>query len=127
MEQFMKKNNVLTIFTVIFFIIIIFSILFLKKTTVFDYQAVTCNIKGEKIETVISKKQADNIIRNHFFYYKGIKYFYKVLENIKNENLIYLELSTNKKLSQNEVGSIYIPIKKVSLLKILLDKLNFHF
>ena len=121
MEQFMKKNNVLTIFTVIFFIIIIFSILFLKKTTVFDYQAVTCNIKGEKIETVISKKQADNIIRNHFFYYKGRKYFYKVLENIKNENLIYLELSTNKKLSQNQVDSIYIPIKKVSLLKILLE------
>ena len=52
---------------------------------------------------------------------KDIGYLDFRLENIKNENLIYLELSTNKKLSQNEVDSIYIPIKKVSLLKILLE------
>ena len=50
MEQFMKKNNLLTIGTIIFFIIIILTILFLKKVTIFDYQAITCNINNKEID-----------------------------------------------------------------------------
>ena len=49
----MKKNNLLTIGTIIFFIIIILTILFLKKVTIFDYQAITCNINNKEIETEI--------------------------------------------------------------------------
>lgn len=120
MEQFMKKNNLLTIGTIIFFIIIIFTILFLKKVTIFDYQAITCNINNKEIETVISKKQLDNITKNKFFYYQGKKYIYKIIENIEKDDLVYLILSTDKKLSKNKVGNIYIPIKKISLLKVLI-------
>ena len=120
MEQFMKKNNLLTIGTIIFFIIIIFTILFLKKVTIFDYQAITCNINDKEIETVISKKQLDNLTKNKFFYYQGKKYIYKIIENIEKDDLVYLILSTNKKLSKNKVGDIYIPIKKISLLKVLI-------
>ena len=120
MEQFMKKNNLLTIGTIIFFIIIIFTILFLKKVTIFDYQAITCNINNKEIETVISKKQLDNITKNKFFYFQGRKYIYKIIENIEKDDLVYLILSTNKKLSKNKVGNIYIPIKKISLLKVLI-------
>ena len=120
MEQFMKKNNLLTIGTIIFFIIIIFAILFLKKVTIFDYQVITCNINNKEIETVISKKQLDNITKNKFFYYQGRKYIYKIIENIEKDDLVYLILSTNKKLSKNKVGNIYIPIKKISLLKVLI-------
>ena len=120
MEQFMKKNNLLTIGTIIFFIIIIFAIFFLKKVTIFDYQAITCNINNKEIETVISKKQLDNITKNKFFYYQGKKYIYKIIENIEKDDLVYLILSTNKKLSKNKVGNIYIPIKKISLLKVLI-------
>lgn len=116
----MKKNNLLTIGTIIFFIIIIFTILFLKKVTIFDYQAITCNINNKEIETVISKKQLDNITKNKFFYYQGKKYIYKIIENIEKDDLVYLILSTNKKLSKNKVGNIYIPIKKISLLKVLI-------
>lgn len=116
----MKKNNLLTIGTIIFFIIIIFTILFLKKVTIFDYQAITCNINNKEIETVISKKQLDNITKNKFFYYQGRKYIYKIIENIEKDDLVYLILSTNKKLSKNKVGNIYIPIKKISLLKVLI-------
>ena len=120
MEQFMKKNNLLTIGTIIFFIIIIFTILFLKRVTIFDYQAITCNINNKEIETVISKKQLDNITKNKFFYFQGRKYIYKIIENIEKDDLVYLILSTNKKLSKNKVGNIYIPIKKISLLKVLI-------
>ena len=120
MGQFMKKNNLLTIGTIIFFIIIILTILFLKKVTIFDYQAITCNINNKEIETVISKKQLDNITKNKFFYYQGRKYIYKIIENIEKDDLVYLILSTNKKLSKNKVGNIYIPIKKISLLKVLI-------
>jgi hypothetical protein len=120
MEQFMKKNNLLTIGTIIFFIIIILTILFLRKVTIFDYQAITCNINNKEIETVISKKQLDNITKNKFFYYQGKKYIYKIIENIEKDDLVYLILSTNKKLSKNKVGNIYIPIKKISLLKVLI-------
>ncbi len=120
MEQFMKKNNLLTIGTIIFFIIVILTILFLKKVTIFDYQAITCNINNKEIETVISKKQLDNITKNKFFYYQGKKYIYKIIENIEKDDLVYLILSTNKKLSKNKVGNIYIPIKKISLLKVLI-------
>lgn len=116
----MKKNNLLTIGTIIFFIIIIFTILFLKKVTIFDYQTITCNINNKEIETVISKKQLDNITKNKFFYYQGKKYIYKIIENIEKDDLVYLILSTNKKLSKNKVGNIYIPIKKISLLKVLI-------
>ena len=116
----MKKNNLLTIGTIIFFIIIIFTILFLKKVTIFDYQAITCNINNKEIETVISKKQLDNITKNKFFYFQGRKYIYKIIENIEKDDLVYLILSTNKKLSKNKVGNIYIPIKKISLLKVLI-------
>ena len=116
----MKKNNLLTIGTIIFFIIIIFTILFLKRVTIFDYQAITCNINNKEIETVISKKQLDNITKNKFFYYQGSKYIYKIIENIEKDDLVYLILSTNKKLSKNKVGNIYIPIKKISLLKVLI-------
>ena len=120
MEQFMKKNNLLTIGTIIFFIIIILTILFLRKVTIFDYQAITCNINNKEIETVISKKQLDNITKNKFFYYQGKKYIYKIIENIEKDDLVYLILSTDKKLSKNKVGNIYIPIKKISLLKVLI-------
>jgi len=120
MEQFMKKNNLLTIGTIIFFIIIIFTILFLRKVTIFDYQAITCNINNKEIETVISKKQLDNITKNKFFYYQGSKHIYKIIENIEKNDLVYLILSTDKKLSKNKVGNIYIPIKKISLLKVLI-------
>ena len=82
----MKKNNLLTIGTIIFFIIIIFTILFLKKVTIFDYQAITCNINNKEIETVISKKQLDNITKNKFFYYQGSKHIYKIIENIEKDN-----------------------------------------
>lgn len=116
----MKKNNLLTIGTIIFFIIIILTILFLRKVTIFDYQAITCNINNKEIETVISKKQLDNITKNKFFYYQGKKYIYKIIENIEKDDLVYLILSTNKKLSKNKVGNIYIPIKKISLLKVLI-------
>ena len=116
----MKKNNLLTIGTIIFFIIIIFAILFLKKVTIFDYQAITCNINNKEIETVISKKQLDNITKNKFFYYQGSKHIYKIIENTEKDDLVYLILSTNKKLSKNKVGNIYIPIKKISLLKVLI-------
>ena len=116
----MKKNNLLTIGTIIFFIIIILTILFLKKVTIFDYQAITCNINNKEIETVISKKQLDNIAKNKFFYYQGSKHIYKIIENIEKDDLVYLILSTNKKLSKNKVGNIYIPIKKISLLKVLI-------
>ena len=118
----MKKNNLLTIVTIIFFIIIIFTILFLKKVTIFDYQAITCNINNKEIETVISKKQLDNITKNKFFYYQGSKHIYKIIENIEKDDLVYLILSTNKKLSKNKVGNIYIPIKKISLLKRFCEK-----
>lgn len=116
----MKKNNLLTIGTIIFFIIIILTILFLRKVTIFDYQAITCNINNKEIETVISKKQLDNITKNKFFYYQGKKYIYKIIENIEKDDLVYLILSTDKKLSKNKVGNIYIPIKKISLLKVLI-------
>ena len=116
----MKKNNLLTIGTIIFFIIIIFTILFLKKVAIFDYQAITCNINNKEIETVISKKQLDNITKNKFFYFQGRKYIYKIIENIEKDDLVYLILSTDKKLSKNKVGNIYIPIKKISLLKVLI-------
>ena len=116
----MKKNNLLTIGTIIFFIIIILTILFLKKVTIFDYQTITCNINNKEIETVISKKQLDNITKNKFFYYQGRKYIYKIIENTEKDDLVYLILSTNKKLSKNKVGNIYIPIKKISLLKVLI-------
>ena len=46
----MKKNNLLTIGTIIFFIIIILTILFLRKVTIFDYQAITCNINNKEID-----------------------------------------------------------------------------
>ena len=39
---------------------------------------------------------------------------------IEKDDLVYLILSTNKKLSKNKVGNIYIPIKKISLLKVLI-------
>ena len=116
----MKKNNLLTIGTIIFFIIIILTILFLKKVTIFDYQAITCNINNKEIETVIPKKQLDNITKNKFFYYQGKKYIYKIIENTEKDDLVYLILSTNKKLSKNKVGNIYIPIKKIALLKVLI-------
>ena len=116
----MKKNNLLTIGTIVFFIAIILTILFLKKVTIFDYQSITCNINNKEIETVISKKQLDNIRKNKFFYYQGKKYIYKIIENIEKDDLVYLILSTNNKLSKNKVGNIYIPIKKISLLKVLI-------
>ena len=116
----MKNNNLLTVGTIIFFIMIILTILFLKKITIFDYQAITCNINNKEIETVIPKEQLDNITKNKFFYYQGKKYIYKIIENIEKEDLVYLILSTNNKLSKNKVGNIYIPIKKISLLKVLI-------
>ena len=116
----MKKNNLLIIGTIVFFIIIIFTILFLKKVTIFDYQSITCNINNKEIETVIPKEQLDNIRKNKFFYYQGKKYIYKIIENIEKDDLVYLILSTNNKLSKNKVGNIYIPTKKISLLKVLL-------
>ena len=42
------------------------------------------------------------------------------IENIEKDDLVYLILSTDKKLSKNKVGNIYIPIKKISLLKVLI-------
>lgn len=116
----MKNNNLLTVGTIIFFIMIILTILFLKKITIFDYQSITCNINNKEIETVISKEQLNNITKNKFFYYQGKKYIYKIIENIEKEDLVYLVLSTNNKLSKNKVGNIYIPIKKISLLKVLI-------
>lgn len=116
----MKKNNLLAVGTIIFFIMIILTILFLKKITIFDYQSITCNINNKEIETVVSKEQLDNITKNKFFYYQGKKYIYKIIENIEKDDLVYLILSTNNKLSKNKVGNIYIPIKKISLLKVLI-------
>lgn len=116
----MKNNNLLTVGTIIFFIMIILTILFLKKITIFDYQSITCNINNKEIETVVSKEQLDNITKNKFFYYQGKKYIYKIIENIEKEDLVYLVLSTNNKISKNKVGNIYIPIKKISLLKVLI-------
>ena len=89
----MKKNNLLTIGTIIFFVMIILTILFLKKITIFDYQSITCNINNKEIETVISKKQLDNIRKNKFFYYQGKKYIYKIIQGT-----IFLKSTLNARL-----------------------------
>ena len=61
----MKKNNLLTIGTIIFFIIIIFTILFLKRVTIFDYQAITCNINNKEesapSEDTLTEQKTENV------------------------------------------------------------------
>lgn len=116
----MKKSSIFAL-NIIFYFFLLFSLLIsLNNIKLFEYQQVICTIKDKNIEILTSKNKAVTIMRNTFFYYKGKKYFYKVDENLNNNNLEFLKLTTDKMVTTNKIDNIYILKKKVSLGEILI-------
>lgn len=116
----MKKNNILILNIVFYIFLLIILLIFLSRITLFEYQQIMCTIKDKSIEILTSKSKTKNITRNTFLYYKGKKYFYKIDENLDNDNLSLLKLTTYKKVTTNKIDNIYIPKRKVSLGEILI-------
>lgn len=116
----MKKNNILILNIVFYFFLLILLLLFLNRITLFEYQQIMCTIKDKNVEILISKSNTKYVTQNIFFYFKGKKYFYKIDENLNNDNLSLLKLTTYKKVTINKIDNIYIPKKKVSLGEILI-------
>lgn len=116
----MRKNNILILNIVFYIFLLIILLIFLSRITLFEYQQIMCTIKDKSIEILTSKNNTKNITRNTFLYYKGKKYFYKIDENIDNDNLAFLKLTTNKKVATNKIDNIYIPKKKITLGEILI-------
>lgn len=116
----MRKNNILILNIVFYIFLLIILLIFLSRITLFEYQQIMCTIKDKSIEILTSKSNTKNITRNTFLYYKGKKYFYKIDENLDNDNLAFLKLTTNKKVATNKIDNIYIPKKKVTLGEILI-------
>lgn len=116
----MRKNNILILNIVFYIFLLIILLIFLSRITLFEYQQIMCTIKDKSIEILTSKNNTKNITRNTFLYYKGKKYFYKIDENLDNDNLAFLKLTTNKKVATNKIDNIYIPKKKVTLGEILI-------
>lgn len=116
----MKKNNILILNIVFYIFLLIILLIFLSRITLFEYQQIMCTIKDKSIEILTSKNNTKNITRNTFLYYKGKKYFYKIDENLDNDNLAFLKLTTNKKVATNKIDNIYIPKKKITLGEILI-------
>ena len=116
----MNKNNILILNIVFYIFLLIILLIFLSRITLFEYQQIMCTIKDKSIEILTSKNNTKNITRNTFLYYKGKKYFYKIDENLDNDNLAFLKLTTNKKVATNKIDNIYIPKKKITLGEILI-------
>ena len=116
----MRKNNILILNIVFYIFLLIILLIFLSRITLFEYQQILCTIKDKSIEILTSKNNTKNITRNTFLYYKGKKYFYKIDENLDNDNLAFLKLTTNKKVATNKIDNIYIPKKKITLGEILI-------
>ncbi len=116
----MRKNNILILNIVFYIFLLIILLIFLSRITLFEYQQIMCTIKDKSIEILTSKNNTKNITRNTFLYYKGKKYFYKIDENLNNDNLAFLKLTTHKKVATNKIDNIYIPKKKVTLGEILI-------
>ncbi len=116
----MRKNNILILNIVFYIFLLIILLIFLSRITLFEYQQIMCTIKDKSIEILTSKNNTKNITRNTFLYYKGKKYFYKIDENLDNDNLAFLKLTTNKKVATNKIDNIYIPKKKITLGEILI-------
>lgn len=116
----MRKNNILILNIVFYIFLLIILLIFLSRITLFEYQQIMCTIKDKSIEILTSKNNTKNITRNTFLYYKGKKYFYKIDENLDNDNLAFLKLTTNKKVATNKIDNIYIPKKKITLEEILI-------
>lgn len=116
----MRKNNILILNIVFYIFLLIILLIFLSRITLFEYQQIMCTIKDKSIEILTSKNNTKNITRNTFLYYKGKKYFYKIDENLDNDNLAFLKLTTNKKFVTNKIDNIYIPKKKITLGEILI-------
>lgn len=116
----MRKNNILILNIVFYIFLLIILLIFLRRITLFEYQQIMCTIKDKSIEILTSKNNTKNITRNTFLYYKGKKYFYKIDENLDNDNLAFLKLTTNKKVATNKIDNIYIPKKKITLGEILI-------
>ena len=109
----MRKNNILILNIVFYIFLLIILLIFLSRITLVEYQQIMCTIKDKSIEILTSKNNTKNITRNTFLYYKGKKYFYKIDENLDNDNLAFLKLTTNKKVATNKIDNIYIPKKKM--------------
>lgn len=116
----MRKNNILILNIVFYIFLLIILLIFLSRITLFEYQQIMCTIKDKSIEILTSKSKTKNITRNTFLYYKGKKYFYKIDENLDNDNLAFLKLTTHKKVTTNKIDYIYIPKKKITLGEILI-------
>lgn len=116
----MRKNNILILNIVFYIFLLIILLIFLSRITLFEYQQIMCTINDKSIEILTSKNNTKNITRNTFLYYKGKKYFYKIDENLDNDNLAFLKLTTNKKFATNKIDNIYIPKKKITLGEILI-------
>ena len=116
----MRKNNILILNIVFYIFLLIILLIFLSRITLFEYQQIMFPIKDKSIEILTSKNNTKNITRNTFLYYKGKKYFYKIDENLDNDNLAFLKLTTNKKVATNKIDNIYIPKKKITLGEILI-------
>ena len=116
----MRKNNILILNIVFYIFLLIILLIFLSRITLFEYQQIMCTLKDKSIEILTSKNNTKNITRNTFLYYKGKKYFYKIDENLDNDNLAFLKLTTNKKVATNKIDNIYIPKKKITLGEILI-------
>lgn len=116
----MKKSSILLFNMIFYFSLLLLLLVSFSKIKLFEYQQIMCTIEDKNIEILISKSETTDIIQNTFFYYKGKKYFYKIDENLNNDNLVFIKLITSKKVTTKKIDNIYIPKKKSSLGEILI-------
>lgn len=116
----MKKSSILLFNMIFYFSLLLLLLVSFSKIKLFEYQQIMCTIEDKNIEILISKSETTDIIQNTFFYYKGKKYFYKIDENLNNDNLVFIKLITSKKVTAKKIDNIYIPKKKSSLGEILI-------
>lgn len=116
----MKKGSILLFNMIFYFSLLLLLLVSFSKIKLFEYQQIMCTIEDKNIEILISKNETTDIIQNTFFYYKGKKYFYKIDENLNNDNLVFIKLIISKKVTTKKIDNIYIPKKKSSLGEILI-------